>query len=371
MKRNVIKSCMFILILIMSLTFENLVWANNKGGGEAWSFLKIGTGARAIGMGGAFVSVADDATAIYWNPAGLVLLNAREITSMTILSSSMRYNTSSEIDGKHHYFSLCIPSEIGNFGVSLNWFKSGTIIRTEGTSIFDFHIIDDGGKSSSEWALTASYGLGLPNLNEGSNSIILTGFNLRYMEQSLFELSTSGLGFDAGIIIKTKYNEPIWILGNPRLGFVTKYNSTRKWQGTTKIDKFEYKVDNKYKDPSSMGWELGVSCEPKPNFIIAISLINTSNGSPLKMSIGNELRLFNDFLAIRAGLGSLNIQKIKTQKYNPLYETWKEEKSSILSYTSSFGIGFNIPIYVVLKIDYVYIINSLNKDHQISISAKF
>ncbi len=29
-------------------------------------------GARALGMGGAFVAVADDATAVHWNPAGLV-----------------------------------------------------------------------------------------------------------------------------------------------------------------------------------------------------------------------------------------------------------------------------------------------------------
>ena len=28
-------------------------------------------GVRALGMGGAFVAVADDATATYWNPAGL------------------------------------------------------------------------------------------------------------------------------------------------------------------------------------------------------------------------------------------------------------------------------------------------------------
>src|SRR5262245_35135752 len=34
-------------------------------------FLKIGVGARAEGMGGAFVGVADDATALYWNSAGI------------------------------------------------------------------------------------------------------------------------------------------------------------------------------------------------------------------------------------------------------------------------------------------------------------
>ena len=34
-------------------------------------------GVRALGMGGAFVAVADDATAAYWNPAGLVHLRER------------------------------------------------------------------------------------------------------------------------------------------------------------------------------------------------------------------------------------------------------------------------------------------------------
>jgi hypothetical protein len=45
-------------------------------------FLKIGVGARALGMGGAFVSIADDATATYWNPAGLVQLESREAMGM-------------------------------------------------------------------------------------------------------------------------------------------------------------------------------------------------------------------------------------------------------------------------------------------------
>ena len=38
----------------------------------------LGAGARANGMGDAFIAVADDATAIFWNPAGLYLLDQPE-----------------------------------------------------------------------------------------------------------------------------------------------------------------------------------------------------------------------------------------------------------------------------------------------------
>jgi long-subunit fatty acid transport protein len=40
----------------------------------------VGSGARALGMGGAFISVADDATAASWNPAGLIQLEKPEIS---------------------------------------------------------------------------------------------------------------------------------------------------------------------------------------------------------------------------------------------------------------------------------------------------
>ena len=51
-------------------------------GADGGSFLRIGVGARALGMGGAFVALADDPTAIYWNPAGLVHVKFRELSSM-------------------------------------------------------------------------------------------------------------------------------------------------------------------------------------------------------------------------------------------------------------------------------------------------
>lgn len=42
----------------------------------------VGSGSRATGMGGAFISVADDATAASWNPAGLIQLEKPEISSV-------------------------------------------------------------------------------------------------------------------------------------------------------------------------------------------------------------------------------------------------------------------------------------------------
>lgn len=48
----------------------------------AGEYLRVGAGARALGMGGAFLAVADDATAGYWNPAGLNYLRHRSVLYM-------------------------------------------------------------------------------------------------------------------------------------------------------------------------------------------------------------------------------------------------------------------------------------------------
>jgi long-subunit fatty acid transport protein len=44
------------------------------------SFNPVGSGARALGMGGAFIAVADDATAASWNPGGLIQLETPEVS---------------------------------------------------------------------------------------------------------------------------------------------------------------------------------------------------------------------------------------------------------------------------------------------------
>jgi long-subunit fatty acid transport protein len=46
------------------------------------AFIDIGYGARPMGLGGAFVALADDANAVLWNPAGLAGLARTQMTGM-------------------------------------------------------------------------------------------------------------------------------------------------------------------------------------------------------------------------------------------------------------------------------------------------
>ena len=50
-----------------------------RSGTASGTFLRIGVGARASGLGETFVAVANDPSAIYWNPAGLASLQRSEI----------------------------------------------------------------------------------------------------------------------------------------------------------------------------------------------------------------------------------------------------------------------------------------------------
>jgi hypothetical protein len=75
-----LKKLIFLLpILFISLAPINAQTVFGKYAGE---FMAIGVGSRPLGMGGAFVGIADDVTAGYYNPAGLANLNYPQISLM-------------------------------------------------------------------------------------------------------------------------------------------------------------------------------------------------------------------------------------------------------------------------------------------------
>jgi len=77
------RSLRLLLPLVLALVPGAFLPARALAVGEAgFAFLKVGVGARAMGMGSAYVAEAGDPTAVYWNPAGLAGLDRTQITFM-------------------------------------------------------------------------------------------------------------------------------------------------------------------------------------------------------------------------------------------------------------------------------------------------
>jgi hypothetical protein len=70
-----VKYLVFIAICLTPIC--SVVWAQNTQ--YAGDPLQLGAGARALGIGGSFVAISDDATAFYWNPAGFGTHKKREL----------------------------------------------------------------------------------------------------------------------------------------------------------------------------------------------------------------------------------------------------------------------------------------------------
>jgi len=72
---------LFVLLSILFISFTSTN-AQTVFGKYAGEFMAIGIGGRPLGMGGAFVAVANDVTAGYYNPAGLANLNYPQVSLM-------------------------------------------------------------------------------------------------------------------------------------------------------------------------------------------------------------------------------------------------------------------------------------------------
>lgn len=84
---------------------------NNHGA----AYSRIGVGARALGMGGAYVAVADDPTASAWNPAGLARVEK--------LAFSFMYTGGYEFDRSHNFFGYAQSFSMASIGIG--WTNAG------------------------------------------------------------------------------------------------------------------------------------------------------------------------------------------------------------------------------------------------------
>lgn len=158
--------------------------ASGTDGGYPGTFLRIGVGAKAMSMGGAFVGMADAVSAVYWNPAGLVQLSGAWLTGM---------HTFMTLDRRYDFVSFAL-----GYGrrqaIGLSWLGYG-VSNIQGRDEFG-NPIDE--FSNSENSFILSYATCLGRITRK----LSIGVNLKYLCQNLASKVAYGLGFDAGVRIK-------------------------------------------------------------------------------------------------------------------------------------------------------------------------
>ncbi|MDT8346332.1 MAG: PorV/PorQ family protein [Flavobacteriaceae bacterium] len=173
-------------------------------------FLNIGVDAASLGMGGAVIALTDDVNSGYWNPAGLLKVEKKQI-------SLMHANYFANI-ATYNYAAFATPLDNNSaLGVSLIRFGVDDILNTT-------QLIDDQGNidfdrislfSAADYAFTVSYARNLPldGLSIGANAKII--------RRIIGDFASSwGFGIDLG----AQFNKGPWQIGLMVRDITTTYN---------------------------------------------------------------------------------------------------------------------------------------------------
>ena len=170
--------------------------------------LKIPVGPRAIAMGGAFGAVADDANAIYWNPAGLRQLGGAHLTAQyTNFIDTIKYN----------YIAAAMPMSGGKYALGL----AVKTLSTGSTAEIDALGNDTGASISENYmdvSLAAAFKI---------NYNIDFGITAKYISKSLKSSnsqSSSTFAGDLGFLYHTPVKHLVAALVFQNVGPSLKFN---------------------------------------------------------------------------------------------------------------------------------------------------
>jgi hypothetical protein len=276
------------------------------------AFLDIGYGARPMGMGGAFVGLADDRNAVLWNPAGLLKMDGSGVTFMWAKQMGfVPYN----------YFSY--SRNLGSKGrLGMAAIYSGDEVMSETTALLSFAraFSEKISLGMNAKILMSSFG----NNSDGDPDRI-TGDAFGYgMDLALMYRFSDKVSF--GAILRDMYNDITW--NNSTLG-------------------------TEYSEATPMEFTLGASYRHSPNSVLAIDLRKALyEDVEDHIALGVEQRVFK-FLLLRAGWG----QNIGAK--------WRNQDIALglglVKQTKSFDFSF----------DFAYLLNDLKNTPRAGIALNW
>jgi hypothetical protein len=327
----------FILISLLILTITSHAQNPNLGTSGA-QFLQIPVDARSSGMGGAVVGLTNDASSVFWNPAGLggvksVMASFSYINWFDLFdlnAASVAYNT----------------GEAGIFAASIIVFSTGKMeITTEqepnGTGRF-FDAEDISLALSYARFLTDKFSLGL---------------SVKYISQRIWNEVADGIAFDIGTQYRLDFQNLTIAMSMTNFGGDMQYDGPDLDVITAQDDEFplsrltpgRLKTDTY---PLPLNFQVGIGFDIYQGSFIkvrgAIDAVHP-NDNVERIHFGTEFSFFDRFF-LRAG-------------YRVNYD----------DEDFTFGVGANVPFSgSAVYFDYAYAIyDILPSVHRVSFGVSF
>jgi len=337
-----------ILLVAVTAAFSG----NDNTGTSVGNFLKIGVGSRAVAMGNAYVALANDVTALYWNPAGIANIAGTEI--------GVSY-TNWILDINHNF--VGIVHNLGGFGVigvSFNYLSMGEMERTtpeepHGTGVYF---------DASDMAVGVAYAR---NLTDRFSA----GIKVKYVRETIGYCSAGTMALDAGTQFVTGFH-------GMRLGMsVSNFSAGMQMSGTDQIVKTkrekaiegvpeEVALLRTDKFALPLTFRFGISLDLLKSEMNRFT-VNTDYTDPRDVApIGNFGVEYgwNDLIYLRGGV------IYRSEDYDE--QLLKDEGEVAMNYdvTFSFGGGLNLPVPGLghnVQLDYAYTdLGILTTVHQFS-----
>jgi hypothetical protein len=297
------------------------------------SFVDIGFGARPVAMGFAHVGLADDANAVYWNPAGLTRSGTPNATFMHTRQFQL-------ID--YQFFAVSTPMSSGNHAMGLAVISSGDAALREIS-------VHAGYGFKWKWLRAGAAGK-FRNATFGKNSFNADDYPVfdpdEIDEGRLNQINgfASGYGLDAGFIISLSEQLTVGMIMRDLFAPVT-------WRSSS--NNTVVKPRGEYNERLPFEWIGGVAYKAGKHFTAAADYkpkVNTE--SDAKIRVGAEWTLLQ-VLSLRAGTEQvLNAMEDET-------------------YTFGTGLQVAASSKLHLIVDYAYVLAPLANTHRFSLAIRF
>jgi len=312
-----IKKTYLIFVLLLVITgwlnaelFPNL--GGQRVGTSAAQFLKIGVGARAVALGESYVAVANDAEALFWNPAGI-----SQFTDNDYFFTYNQWFSDIQIFYSGAVYHLNRTNTIGAFFTALTTddMKETTELEPAGTGrYFTYGDLVTGISYARNMTDKFSFGL-----------------TIKYFEETLAEMKMNSMLFDLGTYYKTGWR-------STRFGVsVTNFASDIAAEGSYSyktLDGETVKVSDFQEFTPPIMFRIGLAAEAfeSAGHKLTWSVqLNHPNDNSENINLGVEY-WYRNVLALRSGYISSRTDR-----------------------DISFGLGLNVPVGKnSLRVDYSY-----------------